>query len=126
MNFGSKSGLTLASGLIALLLLGAPAVLAETLHDLTGRITDLCLSRELGDDACRCLSRETGSRFEPDQLAIIAGAMEAGETASDISAALLEQGMAEAEVASFSHRLDSAHIVIQQTCGASFFMGDGD
>ncbi len=98
-----------------------PQAAAESVSEFSLRITELCLSRHVDDAACDCLSQETGSRFEPDQLQIIAAAMEAREASSEISAGLLAQGMSEAEVASFVHRLETAHIVIGQTCGTSFF-----
>jgi hypothetical protein len=125
-GFDCRIGLLSAFGLTALFLASAPQVAADGNHDAAARITELCLMRQADDEACRCLSRETASRFEPDQLQIIAAAMEAGKTASDISASLVEQGVDEAEVASFTHRLDTAHIVIRQTCVASFFERDNN
>ena len=121
MERNNRSGLVSVFGLALVLLAGSPAALADNALESAERIVEVCLSRHLDDVACQCLSREAGSRFEPEQLQIIAAAMEAGDSASDIHAVLLEQGKPEAEVASFAHRLDTAHIVIGQTCGASFF-----
>jgi hypothetical protein len=121
MGQKSKAGLVSAFALTVTSLAGAPAVRAESGQDSAARIVELCLSRSQDEAGCSCAAREIGSRFLPDQLAIIAEAMEAGRTASQISAILVDRGMPEAEVASFAHRLESADVVIQQTCGASIF-----
>jgi len=114
------------AGACLLLQAAAPMASAKTMDEAAERIAGICLARGVADDACQCLAREAGSRVEPDQLAHISEALEAGDSASDISERLLQSGLSEAEHASFTHRLDNAQVVIHQTCGVSFFEPETD
>lgn len=109
------------AGACLLLALAMPVASAASLDGPADRIAGICLARNYDDHACQCLAREAGSRFEPGQLHRIAEALEAGETAADIGEHLRQSGASEAEAASFRHRLNTAQVVIQQTCGASIF-----
>jgi hypothetical protein len=110
----------MVAGTFMLALAGTSMAAAQPSDEPAARIAALCAGRDQTDEACQCLSREAGSRFETGHLQHIADALEAGETVAGVGERLRQSGLPEAEVASIVHRLDTAQVVIQQTCGASF------
>ncbi|WP_091770022.1 hypothetical protein [Maricaulis salignorans] len=99
---------------------------AGALESAAERIAGICLSRDHDDDACHCLAREAGSRFDSHQLQRIAEGLEAGDSAPEVTQRLRQAGMSEVELASFTRRLETAQVVIHQTCGTSFFEVETD
>ncbi len=106
---------------LAMALAGPGMASAELLEEAAARIVAVCGARAHPAPACQCLSREAGSRFDTEQLEHIADALEAHETVAETGERMRRAGMPEGEVASVIHRLATAEVVIQQTCGASIF-----
>jgi len=120
-GFWTSAKPSVIAAALIVMLAGPARASAEWLDAATARIAALCMARDHADDACRCLSHEAGSRFEPGQLEHIADALAAGETLDELGDRLRRSGLSEGEAASIVYRLDSAQVVIRQTCGAAIF-----